>query len=71
MKIGGFVTFNANFASPIDGSCIRAELLLKIILGLAKLNPIPREGGGGIYAPLPHFSNFLRKYLSEEAPTIL
>ena len=34
------------------------------------LNPIPR-GEGHICPPLPHFGNFLRKYLSEEAPTIL
>ena len=28
--------------------------------------------GGGIYAPpLPHIGNFLRTYLSEEAPSIL
>ena len=28
-------------------------------------------GGGGIYAPLPNIGNFLRTYLSEEAPSIL
>ena len=35
------------------------------------LNPILREGGGAYMPPLPHIGNFLRTYLSEEAPSIL
>ena len=33
-------------------------------------NPIPCRGGAYM-PPLPHFGNFLRTYVSEEAPTIL
>ena len=49
---------------PLGGNL---NLLDKVL----EFNPILRGGGGAYMPPLPHIGNFLRTYLSEEAPSIL